>query len=346
MVSLLRDFSAPVKVKFAQTDDELAHLIKFDDNGFTRWEAMQQLSLNLLLPLIQAESTELDLAADSPAYARLLAALRALLESAPEDKAILAEMLILPATSYIAEQCKPIDPQRVVSVKQAVEARLASDLADTLFAIYAENNQRQTFSLSAAAMAERELKNTVLSLLVCTDSAQYHELALQQYYAANNMTDRIAAFRALLHSGYQNKQEVIAHFYDQWQDDALVLDKWFAVQATTPQADVLSSVMSLMNHSAFSIKNPNKVRSLVGAFTSNLRAFHRADGAGYQLLADIIIQLNTINPQIAARLAATFNNWKAYSEPYASNMQSQLRRISQQPELSKDIAEIVSKALV
>ncbi|MEM7359940.1 MAG: aminopeptidase N [Pseudomonadota bacterium] len=341
VVSLLRDFSAPVKVKFAQSDDDLAHLIKHDDNGFSRWEAMQQLSLNLMLPTIKAQSTDLD----EVAYQRLLQAIEALLDQPPADKAILAEMLSLPASSYIAEQVSPIEPQRVADVREAVLRKLAADLELRLIAVYASNGNRKEFSLGSEAMAERALRNTVLRLLVTTEKDSHYQLATKQYYEAANMTDRLAAFGALLHSGYADKQEIIADFYGQWQQDTLVLDKWFAMQATIPEIAVLASVHKLMDHAAFSINNPNKVRSLIGAFTSNTRAFHRSDGAGYELLADIIIKLNTINPQIGARLCGVFNNWRAYAEPYSANMKAQLERISQQAELSKDISEIVSKAL-
>ena len=341
VVSLLRDFSAPVKVNFDQSDDELAHLIKHDDNGFCRWEAMQRLSLNLMLPAVRANTRQ----HDETAYQRLLQALQSVLDQPPADKAILAEMLTLPSGSYIAEQCSPIDPQQVMDVREAVMQRLANDLQLKLLAIYSSNEPRQEFSLSSEAMAERALRNTVLKMLVATGQEQYFQLASEQYYAATNMTDRLAAFGALLHSDFTDKQDIIADFYAQWQDDTLVLDKWFAMQATIPEIAVLASVHKLMNHAAFSISNPNKVRSLIGAFASNMRAFHRSDGAGYELLADIIIKLNEINPQIGARLSAVFNNWRAYAAPYSENMKTQLERIHQQPNLSKDISEIVGKAL-
>lgn len=347
VVSLLRNFSAPIRLQFEQSEDDLAHLIQYDDNGFTRWEAMQKLSLDLMLPMIVLEKTEID----ETAYQRLFKALDSLLDREPEDKAILAEMLRLPSSSYLADQCKPIDPQRVVEVRESILRRLAIDLELKLIATYGSNNHRQDFSLSSEAMAERELKNTALGLLLATQKKSHYQLAHSQYTNANNMTDRLAAFVVLLHSDYENKQEIIADFYTQWQNDPLVLDKWFSVQATSPvgvssKHDVLESVMSLMNHSAFSINNPNKIRSLIGAFTANMRAFHKVDGKAYELLADIIIKLNKINPQIGSRLAGTFNNWKSYAVPYSNNMKLQLERINAEPDLSKDIREIVSNALV
>ena len=342
VVSMLRDFSAPVKLEFDQTDAELAHLVQYDDNGFARFEALQRLSLNLLENAIESNQGVLV----PEAYQALLSVFQALLDNPPEDKAVLAEMLILPPASYVAEQNHPIDPQRVFQLHQQLKKQLAADLQASLHALYVANADTGTeFSLESDAMARRALKNTVLGLLAGTDQAQFYELAEQQLSSANNMTDRLAAFAALLHNPYPGKAQVIADFYAEWQNDVLVLDKWFALQATIPELKVLSAVHQLLEHPAFSISNPNKVRSLIGAFTSNMRAFHRSDGAGYELLAEIVLRLDSINPQVAARLVGTLNNWRAYAQPYSQNMQQQLQRIAEQSELSKDVSEIVSKAL-
>ena len=340
VVSLLRDFSAPVKLHFAQSDDDLAVLIAHDDNGFAQWEAMQRLSLNLLLPAV--ESGELDEAV----YARLVNALRSLIQSNPRDKAIFAEMLTLPSSGYIAELCSPVNPQRIAMIRDNCVRRLAKDLEAEFHLIYADNNQQQEFSLTAQATAERSLKNRALSYLVATDQAAYYALASHQYHAANNMTDRLAAFASLVHFDYQEKAVLVEHFYQQWKDDNLVVDKWFAMQALAPTESALEQVVALMSHPAFSINNPNKVRSLIGTFTGNLMGFHQKDGTGYEFLADQIIELNKLNPQVAARLASVLNNWRSYSEPYKSAMKTQLERIHQTPGLTKDVAEIIGKALV
>ena len=195
-------------------------------------------------------------------------------------------------------------------------------------------------------MAERSLKNTAIKFLVTCEQPEFYQLAHEQYMGANNMTDRLAAFGALVHSNYEQSSELVEHFFARWHDDALVLDKWFAMQATVPRAATLSSVQALMKHSAFSISNPNKVRSLIGAFTSNMVGFHQANGTGYKLLADRIIELNSINPQIAARLVGSFNNWRAYDKPYSTMMKTQLERIKSEPNLAKDVSEIVTKALL
>ncbi len=340
VVSILRDFSAPIKCEFDQSDTDLEHLIAFDDNGFSRWEAMQRLSLNLVLPAIKNGGVLND-----DAYKGLLRALRVLIDSAPSDKAILSEMLKLPSLAYIAEQCSPIDPIAIHQVKQDTVQRLASDLAPNLMQLYTENHRSDSFSLSADAMAERALKNVCLSYLTTYGGEENYQRAEQQFYQANNMTDRLAAFVSLLDSEYQNKAALINDFYQDWQDDTLVLDKWFALQASVNQRDGLAAVQALKEHAAFSMNNPNKVRALIGAFTMNAPSFHNRDGSGYAFFADQIIKLNTINPQIAARLVGTFNNWKAYAEPYQSMMQDQLKRIYATEHLSKNVAEIVGKAL-
>ena len=338
-VSLLRDFSAPIKLSSDVSNAELAGLIKYDDNGFSRWEAMQKLSLNVILPAVQSGSI------DELSYQNLLSAMQGLIKSRPDDKAVYAEMLTLPSAAYIAEQLTPIKPQRIISVRNDLIGRLARDLESQFHAIYANNNQRSGFSLDAKAVAERALKNRALSYLVATEQAAYHALASHQYHVSSNMTDRLASFAALLNSTYPEQEILISDFYDNWKHDTLVLDKWFALQATTAKNEVLGRVIALLEHPDFSINNPNKVRSLIGAFTSNLVAFHREDGEGYRFLADRIIELNSINPQIAARLVGVFNSWKNYAEPNRSLMKAQIERISTVDDLAKDLAEIVGKAL-
>jgi len=344
LVSILRNFSAPIKLEFEQSDDELAKLVKVDDNGFSRWEAMQRLSLNLLLPAINNG------AFDNDDYQRLLDTLKSLINdhfSAREsqDKAILSEMLSLPSAAYIAELISPIDPQKIIQMREALMERLAVDLEELFLELYKKNSDDGDFSLSSSAMAKRALKNTALKYLVASNKAENFELAMQQYNNANNMTDSLASFAAIVHSASQQRDHVINDFYQRWQPETLVLDKWFAIQAMTPNGDTLGRVKELMQTTEFSMNNPNKVRSLIGAFTGNLVAFHQKDGSGYQFHADRVIELNAINPQVAARMVGVFNSWKAYAEPYSSLMEQQLERINSQNNLTKDVKEIVTKAL-
>lgn len=339
IVSMLRDFSAPIKLEYQQSDEELVALIEFDDNGFARWEAWQRLSLNLILPALKSGDV------DQQGYQRLLSALRGLIESDPQDKAIFAEMLTLPSASYIAELSQSISPQTIVAVREECMRRIARDLESEFHRLYALNNHRTEFSLDSDVLAERALKNRALDYLVATGQVAYHALASHQYHSATNMTDRLAAFRTLVHSNYPERSELLGHFYEQWKDDGLVLDKWFAIQAMVPGAATLENVAELIQHPAFSINNPNKVRALLGAFASNLGSFHLENGLAYQFLADQALELNKINPQVAARLVGVFNNWRDYSEPYKSAMQAQLVRLEGQADLAKDVTEIVKKAL-
>ena len=339
VVSLLRDFSAPIKLHDNYSDQELALLVAFDDNGFARWEAMQKLCLNVILPAVKSGVL------GEASYQILLSAMQNLVASNPNDKAVFAEMLTLPSAAYIAELCSPIQPKQIADIRQQCVHRLARDMESQFHALYANNNQRSEFSLASEAVAERALKNRALSYLVATEQAAYHALASHQYHVANNMTDRLAAFNALITSSYPERDVLIDDFYQQWQDNTLVLDKWFALQAMSPKLETLDAVKKLLKHTDFSMSNPNKVRSLIGAFTSNLVSFHREDGLSYEFLADKVIELNDINPQVAARLVGVFNSWKSYSEPNKSLMKGQLERIYKTDNLVNDVTEIVSKAL-
>lgn len=341
LVSLLRDFSAPVKFDFAQIDDDLARLVEIDDNGFARWEAMQRLYINLLLPYIKTGQRS------EASYQRVLSCLRSLLTQPEDDPAMVAEMLSLPSHNYLAELLDEIDPSAIFNARRELQRSLAHACQAELQQVYQANHADHTepFSLSAMAMAQRALKNSALAYLVAGDTQESYQLAERQYKTANNMTDRLAAFSALVHSEYAAKQDLLEDFYQNWQHNTLVLDKWFAIQAMAPRKDTLSQVKRLMAHPAFDLKNPNKVRSLIGAFAANQASFHAGDGQGYEFIADQTIALNSTNPQIAARLVGVFNSHKKYQAAFAQRMQQQLQRINAQRDLSKDVREIVSKAL-
>jgi len=340
VVSILRDFSAPIKAAFNQSNDELVTLIKYDDNGFARWEAMQRLSLNLLLPAIDNN------AINQQDYQTLLSVFESLVQEKCDDKAMLAEMLNLPSAAYISGLCELVDPQAIVRVRESLIKRLALDLEPHFTRLYQDNKQSGDFSLSSDAIATRALKNTALGYLADTNKLEYMQAIHQQYTQADNMTDRLAAFKAIVFSSWAEREGVIEDFYQTWKSDALVMDKWFAIQAMRPNSDTLSDVIALMDKDEFSMSNPNKVRSVVGAFASNLQSFHQEDGQGYVFLADRILELNDINPQVAARMVGVFNNWKSLKAPYSELMKAQLERINNAPTLVKDVQEIVSKALV
>lgn len=339
VVSVLRYFSAPVKLDFQQSDEDRLHLIKHEDDGFVRWESMQRLCLAMIQPALSTRQVAPE------AYQRVHDAFKALItEPNPSDKAVLAEMLTLPTSAYIAELEKTVDPGAISSVRLDCLQRLAKDLEKHFHTLYADNNALIDADAQTLA-ARRALKNRALFYLVETGQTAYYALASHQYHAANNMTDRLAAFTALVQSEYPERDALISDFYETWQHEPLVLDKWFAIQAMLPRGDALMLVEQLLAHADFTLTNPNRVRSVLGAYSGNLAGFHRQDGKGYALLIDYVSKLDKINPQIASRLVSALNTWRRFAEPYASCMRAELERLSGQSELSSDVREIVSKAL-
>ena len=236
-------------------------------------------------------------------------------------------------------------------VREFVADALAQTLEEKFARVYTANQQQGEFDVSASAMAQRALKNCALAYLARTGKSEWLASCKAQYDSAGNMTDQFAALRALVHSTAEEGQalgaEALEEFFQQWQHEALVVDQWFAVQAVNPRNDALESVIELMEHSAFSIKNPNKVRSLIGAFCGqNHVNFHALSGAGYEFLADRVIELDKLNPQIASRLITPLTRWKKYDSKRQALMQAQLQRIKATPDLSKDAFEVVEKSTV
>ena len=338
VVSMLRGFSAPVKLAFDQSEQELAHLVKHDNDGFVRFEAIQRLALNVLLPACRGESQSSD------ATEALIESVRFVCDNPPQDQAVLAELLSLPSPSYLIEVLgQDVDPNRVCDERDTLLATLVETLTPQLFETYQRCEPTLTFSITPDAMARRALRNKALSWLCSGGSKDALDLAFMQFQSADNMTERLAALTALVHQQDHRAADCLAQFYDAWQHNPLVLDKWFAIQAMLPSGTVIEHMASLLNSPAFSIKNPNKVRSLLGGFASNVRGFH-AEG-GHELLAHYVIQLNDINPQVGARLVGAFNNWRLFVPSVAESMRASLARIAATPNLSKNISEIVHKAL-
>ena len=338
IVSFLRGFSAPVKVEFKQNQQDLVSLIKYDNDGFVRWESMQKLMLTCVLTNLEQQQINVEQS--------IIDALRHLLTAPATDKAIVAEMLTLPSQAYIAECIDEIDPANIHRVHEAVTVEIAQQLEQELLTVYKANNDDSEYSLLPAAIAQRALKNVCLSYLLNLEKQDVYELASKQYNQANNMTDRIAAFSGLVNSAYPHATELIEDFYQNWKQESLVLDKWFAIQADAKLDNTLQKVQALLSHPDFSMKNPNKVRALIGAFAGNSVSFHKPDGSGYEFLADCILQLNELNPQIAARLMGVFNMWNKYEPDLAGKMRLQIERINNNENLSRDVKEIASKALL
>ncbi|MCD1585387.1 aminopeptidase N [Halomonas sp. IOP_14] len=339
--SLLREFSAPVKLHYPYSREDLAFLLTHDSDGFNRWDAGQRLALLALDDLIAAHRNGVEKVMDS----RVVDAFRALLSGPRSDKAVLAEMLTLPSEAYIAEQQPIVDVDAIHAAREFVRQSLAVALRDEFLAIYEANVTEEAYAPTPEQIAQRSLKNVALSYLMSIEDEQGLALCESQFAADHNMTDVRQALTLLVHSDRDDlASPALKAFGEKWAHDPLVMDQWFTVQVSRPQPDVLERVKYLMQHPAFSLKNPNRVRALVGAFAQNRVNFHRLDGQGYQLLADVVIELNRLNPEIAARLITPLTRWQRFDETRQALMRSELERIKQQP-LSSNVYEVVEKAL-
>ncbi|QEI12622.1 aminopeptidase N [Cellvibrio japonicus] len=347
--SLLRGFSAPVKLNYAYSTRDLILLMSRDSDGFSRWEASQQLGLQAISAAMAAYQQERSLDGFSLS-AQLVDAYRRVLQDASLDQAMVAYMLTLPSEAYISELADVIDVEAIHYSRQAVRKALANALADDFTRIYQSYDHRQPYAATADAIATRSLKNVALAYLMLIHDEGSIRACEQQYRHGNNMTDVMAALTQLVNSEAPLAQEyslaALADFFGRWQHESLVVNQWLSVQAGCQLPDTLSRVRALLQHSAYDGKNPNKIRSLIGAFCNgNAINFHSGNGEGYAFLADQIIQLNRQNPQIASRLLTPLTKWKKYDHVRQQLMKAQLERIRAEPELSKDVFEVVSKSL-
>ncbi|MBL4712521.1 MAG: DUF3458 domain-containing protein, partial [Gammaproteobacteria bacterium] len=351
VLSILQGYSAPVKLNFKREDEELAFCMAHEKDDFSRWEAGQQLSSRLILSLIESIKSGGELTL--PDY--YIDACQKILTNQTLDKALIARAITLPSAMYIGEMLPVIEVDAIHQAREFIYAQLAKALKSDLLQVYSDNAQTK-YSLSPTAMGERFLRNQALSYLMYL-GAQGETLAKHLFQSADNMTDQMAAFRSLVHHETVSSEEVIAQFYQQWQKDNLVMDKWFTVQATAPYllrdaSDtstttlVTTRIDQLFKHDDFDIKNPNRVRALLGAFCSaNPLCFHDSSGFGYQLLGQYIETINSINPQIASRLCVPLTRWKRYDDVRQKLMKSQLQRLIALPTLSNDVTELVEKSL-
>jgi len=338
--SLLRGFSAPVKLEYPYSADELAFLMKHDSDAFIRWEAAQLLAQREILGNVARRADGEDMVLGQ----RLIDAFAALLADHDSDPALLAEALTLPDEDYLAQQMQVIDVDGIHAARQFVKSSLAAGLLEHLQARYQQCACETPYDKSPASMARRSLRNACLSYLLLTPGG--FELAGSQLADSDNMTDTLAALQGLVRAAAPGAAAALSAFEERWRDDALVMDKWFMIQACVPGADTVARVRKLMEHPAFSLTNPNKVRSLLGAFsTMNPTGFHASNGEGYRLHAEQVIRLNALNPQVASRMAGAFNGWTRYDERRQGLMRGELKRISAIDGLSPEVAEIVHNAL-
>jgi aminopeptidase N len=349
--SLLRNFSAPVTLQFDYSDAELAFLMAHDSDPFNRWEAGQRLALRQLLALCRKAqqaampgAVAFD-AADAAKAAALVEALRITLNDDALDPAFLELALSLPSETLLAEQLEVIDPQAIHAARQFLRRTLGNALHADFLHTYHTNQTPGAYRPDAASAGRRALKNSALAYLAEADQSASHALAQTQYAQAGNMTDRLAALSALVNSSAPGRSVALAQFYSDFEHEALVIDKWFSLQAMARGTDV-AAVRRLMQHPAFTVHNPNRARSLIFSFCNgNPSAFHAADGSGYDFWAEQVIALNALNPQLAARLARSLDRWRKFAPAQRNKMEAALKRVAAAPKLSRDVLEVVTKSL-
>ncbi len=336
--SLLRGFSAPVKVSFDYTEDDLIFLMSHDSDGFNRWDAAQLISQKILLNMV-ADPGFVVPQGFVDAFAQVLA-------DRESDQALLAEIMTLPGESYLGDQMDVVDVDAIHRARESLKRHLATELRDDLLRAYHDNREQGTYDLSSAAIGRRGLRNLALDYLMQLQDADVTSLCIEQYQAQHNMTDVVAALGLIAHSDAPQREDLLADFYRRWQSDQLVLDKWFAIQAMSKRSDTLDRVKGLLQHPAFNIRNPNKVRSLIGTFCgANQHNFHARDGSGYALLGDAVKQLDPMNPQIAARLLRMLSRWRRFDSERQIHMQRQLQEIANIKGISNDVYEVASRSL-
>ena len=350
--SLLRGFSAPVVLDCAYSDAELLTLLAHDSDAFNRWEAGQRLALRFAINAIAGSADQESAGAEKPLQPAFVQAMREVLRHPQLDAAFKELVLTLPSEAYIAEQLDVVDPQRVHAVREAMRAQLADELqADWAWA-WEEHQDCGAYRPDAVSTGRRALAGLALSMLCLaartSGDTVWPGKTYQRFKTATNMTDRFNALSALVSSGHELAQPALARFHALFKDEALVIDKWFALQASAPDrgGDVLPAVRQLMKHPQFSLKNPNRARSVIFSYCSaNPGAFHRADAAGYVFWADRVLELDALNPQVAARLSRALDRWRKLAEPYRTAAREAIARVAAKTDLSNDVREVVTRAL-
>lgn len=338
-ISLNRGFSAPVVVKVKQPGEAQAFLMAHDSDAFARWEAGQQYATELLLDRVANPSKPFD-----PAF---IEAIGQTLRDDKLEQAFVAEAITLPSEDYIADRMAVVDVEGIHAARRALRLEIVRTYRRQFENTYTSNTTPGAYSPDSTSAGRRALKNAALSYLseLADEDAGLRRLIHDQYAKADNMTDRAAALRLLVDIAGPEREAALADFYERFRDDALVLDKWLMLQAISALPETLENVRSLLTHPAFSMQKPNKVRSLIGAFTANALRYHAADGSGYVFHADRMLELEPINPQVAARLLAPLGRWRRFDAGRQEKMKAELRRVLAKPNLSRDVYEIASKSL-
>ena len=353
--SLLRNFSAPVVLDIEYTDAQLLTLLAHDADAFNRWEAGQRLALRTAINTIANSAYETSASGSSGLQilgADFVEAMRSVLRNPALDAAFKELVLTLPSETYIAEQLDVVDPQRIHAVREAMREQLALSLQADWEWAWEQNQDTGGYRPDPVSSGRRALSGLALHMLCIaarrTGDVVWPGKAYQRFKVASNMTDRFNALTALVASGSELAAPALARFHTLFKDEPLVIDKWFALQAGAPDrgGNVLPAVRQLMQHPDFSLKNPNRARSVIFSYCSaNPGAFHRADAAGYVFWSDRVIELDAINPQVAARLARALDRWKKLAEPWRSGAREAIARVAARPDLSNDVREVVTRAL-
>jgi aminopeptidase N len=332
--SILRGFSAPVVVNYAYSEADLAHLMAHDSDAFNRWEAGQRLATNLLLGGV------------SEAPPSFIDAFRRVLRDGPKDPAFATEALNLPSETTLAEQMEVVDPDALHASRNGVRRQLAAALREELLATHRTMTVGGPYSPDAASAGKRSLRNLCLGLLMELNDAEVRALCVKQFETADNMTDAMAALTFLANTECPERAPALDSVYEKWKNEPLVVDKWLAVQATSRLPGTLAEVKRLTAHPAFDIRNPNKIYALIRAFVAaNHVRFHAADGGGYAFAADQVIAIDKLNPQVASRVARGFDRWRKFDPGRQAHAKAALERIRGTEGLSRDVGEIIGKAL-
>jgi len=339
--SLLRGFSAPVRLNIDLPQANWRFLLVHDDDPYVRWDAAQRLALDVLLAAVAAVQKDEEYSVP-PVYIDMYRALVLRVES---DPAFHAEILRLPAESYIAEFTDPIDPGAIHRARRSVSGALARAMHDELYALYEQCRDRESGDTDGMSIGRRALKNTCLGLLRCRGHREDRELVFRQFESAANMTDSLAALTLLCDEAATERDTALQAFYARWQNEPLAVNKWLSAQAMSSAPDTLTRVRELTGHPAFTLKNPNKVRALIGAFAhGNPARFHDTGGDGYRFIADRVLELDPLNPQIAARLMGAFRDWRRFDSMRRELQRNEIERVAG-ASLSRDTREIVAKSL-
>ncbi|KAG2585799.1 hypothetical protein PVAP13_6KG413900 [Panicum virgatum] len=339
--SLLRGYSAPVRLDSDLSESDLFFLLASDSDEFNRWEAGQVLARKLMLSLVADFQQQKTLVLNP----KFVDGLRSILRNTSLDKEFIAKAITLPGQGEIMDMMAVADPDAVHAVRNFIKKELALQLKDDLLVAVASNRSSEAYTFNHDSMARRALKNTCLAYLASLNEPDVTELALHEYKTATNMTEQFSALVALSQNAGKVRDDALMDFYNQWQNDYLVVSKWFALQATSEIPGNVVNVQKLLSHPAFDMRNPNKVYSLIGGFCGSPVNFHAKDGSGYKFLGEVVLQLDKINPQVASRMVSAFSRWRRYDETRQALAKAQLEMIVSANGLSENVYEIASKSL-